>query len=143
MREPRTQRYDSISTYLAHACISETDGSDKYNDVPCETDPQLRALLLERGVDAILAQHIAHLFVRDPLVIFEGAVEELDDDVATEHWENLQSTNWQTMRWKPPPNKPHLCSPHIGWRVEFRSMEVQLTDYENAAFSVFIVLLTR
>lgn len=52
--------------------------------------------------------------------------------------QNIQSTNWQTVRFKPPPPD----SP-IGWRVEFRSMEVQLTDYENAAFAVFIVLLTR
>ena len=42
------------------------------------------------------------------------------------------------MRFKPPPPG----SP-IGWRVEFRPMEVQLTDFENAAFAVFIVLLTR
>ncbi|KAJ1442938.1 glutamate-cysteine ligase-domain-containing protein, partial [Ochromonadaceae sp. CCMP2298] len=33
--------------------------------------------------------------------------------------------------------------PHIGWRTEFRSMEVQLTDFENAAFTVFVVLVTR
>jgi len=31
----------------------------------------------------------------------------------------------------------------IGWRVEFRSMEVQITDFENAAFVVFIALWTR
>jgi glutamate--cysteine ligase catalytic subunit len=31
----------------------------------------------------------------------------------------------------------------MGWRVEFRSMEVQMTDFENAAFSIFIVLLSR
>jgi hypothetical protein len=55
-----------------------------------------------------------------------------------DHFENIQSTNWQTIRFKPPPvNSP------IGWRVEFRSMEIQMTDFENAAFSVFIVLLTR
>lgn len=42
------------------------------------------------------------------------------------------------MRFKPPPS-----GTSIGWRVEFRSMEVQLTDYENAAFAVFIVLLSR
>lgn len=53
-------------------------------------------------------------------------------------YQNLQSTNWQTVRFKPPPPNSD-----IGWRVEFRSMEVQLTDFENAAFSVFIVLLTR
>lgn len=30
-----------------------------------------------------------------------------------------------------------------GWRVEFRPMEVQITDFENAAFSSFITLLSR
>ena len=63
---------------------------------------------------------------------------EQDDELSMDHFENIQSTNWQTIRFKPPPvNSP------IGWRVEFRSMEVQMTDFENAAFSVFIVLLTR
>lgn len=50
-------------------------------------------------------------------------VEELDDKTYTDHFENIQSTNWQNMRWKPPPankNNPN----HIGWRVEFRTMEV-------------------
>jgi glutamate--cysteine ligase catalytic subunit len=31
----------------------------------------------------------------------------------------------------------------MGWRVEFRPMEVQLTDFENAAYVIFVVLLTR
>jgi hypothetical protein len=30
-----------------------------------------------------------------------------------------------------------------GWRIEFRPLEVQLTDFENAAFAIFTVLLTR
>uniref|UniRef100_A0A915HQN0 Glutamate--cysteine ligase n=1 Tax=Romanomermis culicivorax TaxID=13658 RepID=A0A915HQN0_ROMCU len=30
-----------------------------------------------------------------------------------------------------------------GWRVEFRPTEVQLTDFENAAYVCFVVLLTR
>lgn len=42
------------------------------------------------------------------------------------------------MRFKPPP--PHST---IGWRVEFRPCEAQITDFENAAFVCFIVLLTR
>jgi glutamate--cysteine ligase catalytic subunit len=46
-------------------------------------------------------------------------------------------------RWKPPPPRNHPDDPHIGWRTEFRSMEVQLTDFENAAFTVFVVLVTR
>jgi len=52
--------------------------------------------------------------------------------------QNIQSTNWQTLRFKPPPPNSE-----IGWRVEFRSMEVQMTDFENAAFAAFIVLLSR
>lgn len=86
----------------------------------------------------MLAKHFAWLFIRDPLVIYFELVEQ-DNTISSDHFENIQSTNWQTMRFKPPP--PGNDS--IGWRVEFRPMEVQPTDFENAAFSVFMVLLTR
>jgi glutamate--cysteine ligase catalytic subunit len=42
------------------------------------------------------------------------------------------------MRFKPP-----TPGSDIGWRVEFRSMDIQLTDHENACFSTFIVLMAR
>ena len=42
------------------------------------------------------------------------------------------------MRFKPPP-----LNSSIGWRVEFRPCEVQITDFENAAIVCFIVLVTR
>ena len=44
----------------------------------------------------------------------------------------------QTLRFKPPPSN----SP-IGWRVEFRPCELQISDFENAAVVCFVVLLTR
>ena len=59
-----------------------------------------------------------------------------EDD--TDHFENIQSTNWQTMRFKPPP--PNSS---IGWRVEFRPCDLQFTDFENAAICCFVVILTR
>lgn len=59
---------------------------------------------------------IVLLAFRDPLVIFDGSVEEIDDMKFTEHFENIQSTNWQTVRWKPPPRREHEDSPRIGWR---------------------------
>ncbi|GAA6014286.1 hypothetical protein JCM8202_005224 [Rhodotorula sphaerocarpa] len=126
-------RYDSVDCYIADSPSNRPEYND--NDMPI--DPKIRDHLVERGMDKTLATHFAHLFIRDPIVIFEETLCQ-DDEKSSDHFENIQSTNWQTVRFKPPPPG----SP-IGWRVEFRSMEVQLTDYENAAFSVFIVLLTR
>lgn len=88
-------------------------------------------------MDSLLATHFAHLFIRDPIVVFAEDLQELDLS-KSDHFENLQSTNWQHIRFKPPPT-----GSDIGWRVEFRPMEIQVTDFENAAFSVFMVLITR
>jgi len=48
---------------------------------------------------------------------------------------------WNSLRLKPPPTCDDDCS--LGWRIEFRPMELQFTDFENAAFAVFLSLLTR
>lgn len=126
-------RYDSVDSYLS----LESANRPEYNDNPFEIDEGVRSRLQEAGMDPLLASHFAHLFIRDPLVVFSEMVDQ-DDQESMDHFENIQSTNWQTMRFKPPPP-----GGKIGWRVEVRSMEVQVTDFENAAFSVFIVLLTR
>lgn len=155
-RRIHKSRYDSISTYIYQGGIflqDEYDAMKKngmanrvlniYNDIPVPIDESSYQQLRDAGIDPALAQHVAHLFIRDPLVVFSGAVEELDDEKQTEHFESIQSTNWQTVRWKPPPPRNSPNDPHIGWRTEFRSMEIQLTDFENAAFTAFTVLLTR
>ena len=137
-------RYDSVSTYIYH-CKGDKDCTrtfEVYNDISCPIDENVKHRLRSEGIDENLAHHIAHLFTRDPLVVYRGDIE-LDDMTRTDHFENIQSTNWQTCRWKPPPPRTHPDDPHIGWRTEFRSMEVQFTDFENAAFTVFIVLITR
>ncbi|CAM9753113.1 unnamed protein product [Ascophyllum nodosum] len=143
-RQPKS-RYDSVSTFI-YNCKTGSDPCrvvNKYNDIDCPVDERSRQALLKQGIDLPLARHVAHLFSRDPLVIFEDRIEEVDDELEVDHFENLQSTNWQTVRWKPPPPRLDPNDPHIGWRTEFRSLEIQLTDFENAAFAVFIVLATR
>ena len=55
------------------------------------------------------------------------------------HFENIQSSNWNSLRFKPPPSPDS----EIGFRVEFRSLDIQMTDYENAALSVLVTLLVR
>ena len=117
--------------------------NNKYNDIPVPIDEAHFQSLRQAGIDPALSQHIAHLFTRDPLVAFEGGITEVDDETMTDHFESIQSTNWQTVRWKPPPPRLTPNDPHIGWRTEFRSMEMQLTDFQNAAFTVFVVLATR
>ncbi|XP_026829944.1 glutamate--cysteine ligase catalytic subunit isoform X2 [Ooceraea biroi] len=123
-------RYDSIDSYLS-------EQGEKYNDVPLTYDDEIYKQLLDNGIDHLLAQHIAHLFIRDSVSLFSEKVHQNDQE-DTDHFENIQSTNWQTMRFKPPP--PNSS---IGWRVEFRPCEVQITDFENAAIVCFTVLLTR
>ncbi|KAG5436895.1 hypothetical protein PCANB_001648 [Pneumocystis canis] len=126
-------RYDSVDCYIAN----DVRNNPKYNDVKLVMNEEIRKKLMDNGVDELLANHISHLFIRDPLVVFSNLLVQ-DNKTESGHFENIQSTNWNALRFKPP-------SPgtDIGWRVEFRTMEVQLSDFENAAYSVFINLLTR
>lgn len=126
-------RYASNSTYISQ----DPRLRREYLDPDLIVDEKLKARLLEGGMDERLATHFAHLFIRDPIVVFNEDLQELDLTKA-DHFENLQSTNWQHMRFKPPPP-----GSDTGWRVEVRPMEIQITDFENAAFSVFVVLITR
>lgn len=105
--------------------------------MPLIYDEQIYQKLRNGDIDHLLAQHVAHLFIRDSVSLFSEKVHQNDEE-DTDHFENIQSTNWQTMRFKPPP--PNST---IGWRVEFRPCEAQLTDFENAAIVCFVVLLTR
>lgn len=105
MRRLYKSRYDSISTFIYQDPVfTNVTGSDTsglgnrilnmYNDIPLPIDEEKYHYLRKEGIDPALSQHIAHLFVRDPLVVFDGAVEEVDDETQTEHFESIQSTNW-------------------------------------------------
>ena len=88
-----------------------------------------------------LAKHIATLFARDPVPSYEGEFmeEQINDDDMTSHFENIQSTNWNSMRFKPPPSHDSK----VGWRVEFRTMDIQLTDFENTSLIVVLGMLVN
>uniref|UniRef100_A0A0K8RH23 Glutamate--cysteine ligase n=1 Tax=Ixodes ricinus TaxID=34613 RepID=A0A0K8RH23_IXORI len=126
----RKSRYSTIECYIS-------DAGEKYNDIKLVYDQKIYDKLRSEGIDSLLAQHVAHLFIRDPISLFSEKVDQ-NDELDTDHFENLQSTNWHSMRFKPPP--PNTS---IGWRVEFRPTELQMTEFENAAYVVFVVLLTR
>jgi glutamate--cysteine ligase catalytic subunit len=54
--------------------------------------------------------------------MYEGELkdDQIDDENITIHFENLQSTNWNSLRFKPPPSQ----GSNVGWRVEFRTMDI-------------------
>ncbi|KAL8876794.1 MAG: hypothetical protein Q9198_005075, partial [Flavoplaca austrocitrina] len=111
----------------------------QHNDHTMSIPPKIKQKLIAGGMDDLLASHFARILIRDPLIL---CAEHLNQpDLTTSNlFEMFQGLTWQAVRFKPPPPKNVH---NIGWRVEFRSMEVQPTDCENAAFSIFVILLTR
>ncbi|KAG7195338.1 uncharacterized protein KQ657_003866 [Scheffersomyces spartinae] len=139
IRRVSKSRYDSVDAYLG----GEKYYNELYNDIVSPINEKVYNQLVEEGLAKPLARHFAHLFIRDPLVIFNERINQ-DNTLENDHFENIQSTNWQLLRFKPPALYPRTTeiSKTPGWRVEFRPMEIQITDFENAAFSVFIALLS-
>lgn len=127
-------RYDTIDCYISPDGPADLE---KYHDTNMKKNAQAEEILLKENIDPRLASHVAHLFIRDPLVIYKDKLL-MDNSTHVDHFENIQSTNWNNVRFKPPPPDSN-----IGWRVEFRPLDLQFTEFENAAFTVFIVLFSR
>ena len=59
----------------------------------------VRAVLsLCTGIDAPLARHMSHLFIRDPLVVFSETIDQ-DDDVSNDHFEVRRACIWSLTRF--------------------------------------------
>ncbi|CCF55783.1 hypothetical protein KAFR_0A03480 [Kazachstania africana CBS 2517] len=136
-------RYSEVDLYLG--------GLNKFfnrnfNDTNVPVSETILKKLLENDkvtIDYDMAKHFAHLFIRDSVSMFEETINQ-SRETSMNHFENIQSTNWQTLRFKPPSplaNPDNKTLP--GWRVEFRPLEVQLTDFENAAYSNFMFLVVE
>lgn len=72
-------RYDSIDSYLSPQ-------GGKYNDVPLVYDKAIYDKLRENDIDHLLAQHVAHLFIRDSVSLFSEKVHQNDEE-DTDHFE--------------------------------------------------------
>lgn len=132
-------RYDSVDQYLGG---KNEYYKASYNDLNTPINEEVYNQLIKAGMDEDLSRHFAHLFIRDPLVLFSERIDQ-DNNDSMDHFENIQSTNWQTLRFKVPSQDSTPNSNKPGWRVELRPMEISLTDFENAAYSVFSILLSR
>lgn len=135
-------RYSTVDLFLGGSKFFNRS----YNDTEVPVNERVLHRLLENHIaplDYDLAKHFAHLYIRDPLVIFQENIYQ-DNKTSTNHFENIQSTNWQTLRIKPPTQEAVPDNKDVpGWRVEFRPLEIQLTDFENAAYSIVTYLLAE
>ena len=124
-------RFGTVSRYLS-------EGGQKFNDDPkALIDTVAYSRLLEGGIPKNLATHIAHLYIRDPLAIYRELIHQNKEE-STDHFDNIQSTNWQSLRFKPPSKEGTN-----GWKVEFRVMDVQFEDLDNARLIAFMAILVR
>lgn len=160
----RKSRYSTVSYYISSgsdpdpACLEKLKKKPssafggryythdffkkEYNDVDQTIDKAIYHRLKSEKLDEGLSVHYAHIFTRDPLVVYEDSVYNSAPHGSNE-FENIQSTNWQTLRFKPPPPTNSPGADSVGWRVEFRSMEIQFTDKENAYLVIYANLLAR
>lgn len=58
----------------------------RFNDVPLIYDEKIYQKLRDADVDHLLAQHIAHLFIRDTVSLFSEKVNQ-DDENDSDHFE--------------------------------------------------------
>ncbi|KAJ2641619.1 glutamate--cysteine ligase, partial [Coemansia sp. RSA 1694] len=137
-------RFGTIDSYLGSGPNSKDKSfSPQYNDNNYTYDSGANLSMLESGIDEELAQHVAHLFIRDLHFATDKMLRDKDDATGSrsngqEHFKRFLGCNRQNVCLYPPNTRTRS-----GWEVEFMSLEVQLTDAENAAFITFIVLLSR
>jgi len=139
-RDPKSPHYISKSRYssISKFISNRPQCKEGYNDISFPVNEEIiqfakeKAKELDIEIDEQLLQHLGVLFIRDPLVIFPDKIY-VDDSCNTNHFENIQSTNWNSIRFKPPPS----FNSEVGWRVELRTPENQLTTEENVAFAMF------
>ncbi|KAJ1731681.1 glutamate--cysteine ligase [Coemansia biformis] len=143
----RKSRYGSIDTYVGPEDPSaDTAFRKQYNDCQFTYDKDSYWKMKEDvGIDQLLALHVARLFVRDihfasERVLSKGSKKDRDShrSDSQEHFKRFVGCNRQNVCLYPP-----NTSAGSGWEVGFMSLEVQLTDAENAAFITFILLLSR
>ena len=105
-RNPDSESYIHKSRYstMNHYISDHQYVKDRYFDTPqYKVDPKHMEILSSvEGIDKRLAFHISSLFVRDPIPTYDYELEDdqVDQEKMTAHFENLQSSNWNSMRLK-------------------------------------------
>ncbi|CAG8192503.1 unnamed protein product [Penicillium olsonii] len=114
--------------------LSESDDVQEHYQSYLARPSEVQDQLKRKGMANGLASHFTHYLQYDPIILEPDHVESFGPEDSY-HFSTLYRSAWPHVRLKFPEGKD------TGWRLEFRPMEVQLTDFENAAFIAFMVLL--
>ncbi|KAJ4453912.1 putative Glutamate--cysteine ligase catalytic subunit [Paratrimastix pyriformis] len=116
-RTPAEEAVFPSSRYGPSPVYVSAEGSP-FNDVQVPIDQNTVETCRRAGIDEPLARYVGSVLARDPLVIYEGLVNQ-DPATHTAHFQTILSASWTTVRMKVPARAGD------SWRVEFRPMEMQ------------------
>ena len=125
-------RYSSISRFVHKI-------GQKYNDLKEEYDEDCYNYLKKKNIPDNINKHISYLFLRDPIIMYEKDLNKnkLITENETDFFVNINSSNWNNVRLKPPLNAKD------SWKIEIRMLDMQTNNFKNASFIIYILLLTR
>jgi glutamate--cysteine ligase catalytic subunit len=136
-KNPQSSSYKYKSRYSpAYSYISEhlfvQDYLNNYPRFPINTNYLKK--FHESGIPNRLSEHFCNLLTRDPLVIFDKNLDSTNiKDIS--HFENFNSTNWNSLRFK----LPKIEDGDSLFKIEFRPCELQLTPFENSSIIAFLI----
>ena len=123
-------RYSPIYSYIGNV-------NPYYNNYPkFPINQEYYKQFIDAGISQNLATHFCNLLVRDPLVIFDKKINISDENDMT-HFENINSSNWNSLRFK----LPRPSDKDFSYKIEIRTCDLQLTPFENTSIIHFIVNL--
>ncbi|KRH94961.1 Gamma-glutamylcysteine synthetase [Pseudoloma neurophilia] len=112
-----------------------SEDASQFNDTEVSYKQEHFDYLVNQKVDTTMAKYIASLFIRDPLVNIKEYISKNKDTENFYEFLNIQSNNFKSTMLKLPIDD--------GWRVELRSIEIQVTPYENYCIIIFVTLLVE
>ena len=135
-RNPLSEKYIYKSRYSP--VYSYIGNVHKYfNDYPrFPINEKYYKQFTNAGISENLATHFCNLLVRDPLVIFDKKINITDKNDMT-HFENINSSNWNSLRFKLPRPADHDFS----YKIEIRTCDLQITPFENTSIIHLIINL--
>lgn len=126
-------RWGSINHYISEDPRNLKTLSNKPYFLNLKARKQLKKILKEKNfkVDKKMVDHFSYILQRDLNYVYGSMIDEaLRDNTEVEDltlFECIQGTNWFDVRLKPPPS----LDSKLGWRVEFRTCEIQPSQKTN------------